>query len=65
MVHTLTTQNASFIKRSSAKSWTRSWLYQSQDSANVRHLGQRKKKTEERKNIEDQVSNRANKLIQL
>lgn len=42
MIHTLTKQDASFIKRSSAKSWTRSWLDQSQDSA--KHLRQRKKK---------------------
>lgn len=48
MVHTLTKQNVSFIKRSSAKSWTRSWLYQSQDSANVRHLGQRKDRRAEK-----------------
>lgn len=45
MIHTLTKHDASFIKRSSAKSWTRSWLDQSQDSA--KHLRQRKKKTEE------------------
>lgn len=40
------------IKRSSAKSWTRSWLYQSQDSANLRNLGQRGKRRQKSRKID-------------
>lgn len=43
MLPTWPQYNATFIKRSSAKSWTRSWLYQSQDSANVRNLDKEEK----------------------
>lgn len=43
MLSTWPQHNVRFIKRSSAKSWTRSWLCQSQDSAKLRNLRQRKK----------------------